>query len=223
MSATSRAAVGPSLFLAMAFAPRLSSAQLGVTGTATASLFVHQVDIGYGVEESTGLLFGAEVTVDIRSRLVLAVRAAGGSLYTQAAGAQDRNVGEIGARASVLPAPWLALFVGATSRTYSSALARQRWTTLEVGAEAHADFATIPLRGVLRGGVLPAVSVRGLPDPDVALAAAAGLEYKSGGFTGGMFYGLERYDFPATGAGRRVEQVSTLSFRFSVRRRPGRP
>lgn len=204
--------------LPMAFTPRTSWAQLGVTATASATLFVHQVDIGYGVEESTGLLFGAEGVVRVRSRLAFAVHAAGGSLYTQSAGAQDRNVGEIGARASVLPGTWLALFVGGTSRTYSSVLARQRWTTLQVGVEAHTDFATLPVRGVLRGGFLPVVSVRGLPGPDVALAAAAGLEYRGAVFTGGMFYGLERYDFPDAGAGRRVEQVSTLSFQLSVRR-----
>ena len=95
---------------------------------------------------------------------------------------------------------------------------------MEVGAEARADFTTIPVRGVVRGGFLPVVSVTGLPDPDVALTAAVGLEYRGTGFTGGMFYGLERYDFPVTGAGQRVEQVSTLSFRFTVGRRSrGRP
>ena len=56
--------------------------------------------------------------------------------------------------------------------------------------------------------------------PDLqAEFTAAGLEYSTGTFTGGMFYGLERYDFPDTGAGRRLEQVSTFSFRFSVQRR----
>ena len=222
MSATSRATVGSGIFLALAIAPRATCAQLRTTGTASASLFMHQVDIGYGVEESTGLVFGVEGEIDAGARLVLVVHAAGGSLSTQAIGAQDRNVGEIGVRASVVPRPWLALFGGAMSRTYSTALARQRWTTVELGAEARADFATIPVRGVLRGGLLPVVSVRGLPDPNVALTAAAGLEYSTGAFTGGMFYGLERYDFPDTGAGRRLEQVSTFSFRFSVQRRQRR-
>jgi len=36
--------------------------------------------------------------------------------------------------------------------------------------------------------------------------------------TGGLFYGLERYDFPDRGAGRRLEQVSTLTIRFGARR-----
>src|SRR2546425_12925487 len=84
-----------------------------------------------------------------------------------------------------------------------SAIARQRWTTVGLGAEARLDFATSPVRGVLRGGLLPVVAVHGLPGPDVALTAAAGMEYRSGSITGGLVYELERYDFPGGGAGRR--------------------
>src|SRR3989454_10673485 len=69
-----------------------------------------------------------------------------------------------------------------------------------------------------RAGLLPVVSVNGLPRPDVALTAAAGIEYRSGVVTGGLFYGVERYDFPDRGAGRRLEQVSTLTLRFGARR-----
>src|SRR5438034_5577536 len=38
--------------------------------------------------------------------------------------------------------------------------------------------------------------------------AGAGIEYCTGSVTGGLFYGLERYDFPDSGAGRRLEQRS---------------
>jgi len=71
---------------------------------------------------------------------------------------------------------------------------------------------------VLRGGLFPVVSVTGLPRPDVALTAAAGVEYRSGSVTSGLFYGLERYDFPPSGGTRRFEQVNTLTFRFTVQR-----
>src|SRR5689334_21536083 len=106
MSTTSRATVGFGIFLALVVVPRVASAQLRATGTASAALFMHQVDIGYGVEESTGLVFGVEGAVDIGSRLVLAVHAAGGSLSTQAISAQNRDVGEVGLRTSVLAKPW---------------------------------------------------------------------------------------------------------------------
>jgi len=50
------------------FTPRVATGQLRLSGTATASLFVHLVDIGYGVEESTGLVVGAEGAASWPSR-----------------------------------------------------------------------------------------------------------------------------------------------------------
>ncbi len=168
-----RAGLASKVLLLLSLAPSVGTGQTSVSGTGLVSLFDHQVDIGYGVEESTGLLLGAEGAVTFRSRLTLAARAAGGSLSTDAAGAESRDVGEVGIQASVDLMRWLALRGGATWRTYSTA---------------------------------------------IALTAAAGIEYRSGVVTGGLFYGLERYDFPDRGAGRRLEQVSTLTIRFGVRR-----
>ncbi|HLZ46807.1 MAG TPA: hypothetical protein VKQ05_14120, partial [Gemmatimonadales bacterium] len=102
-------------------------------------------------------------------------------------------------------------------------IARQRWTSVAIGAETGLDFATSPVRGVLRGSLLPVVSVSGLPRPDVALTTAVGIEYRGGSVTGALYYGLERYDFPNVGAGRRLEQVSTLTVRFTVQRGARRP
>lgn len=221
MSLADRASVGSGILCCLVLASGGSAAQTSLSGTASVALFDHQVNIGYGVEESSGLLLGVEGAVDFRSRLVLGLRATGGSLATDAIGAENRDVGEVGVQASVALARWVALRGGATSRTYSTAVARQRWTTLELGAETRLDFTTSPVRGVVRAGFLPTVSVRGLPRPNLALTAAAGIEYRIGSVTGGLFYGLERYDFPDQGAGRRLEQVSTLTFRLSARR--GRP
>ena len=218
MTGGDRAALASGLLLSFALAPAAGVAQIAASGTALVSFAEHRVDIGYGVEKSSGLLLGAEGAVALWSRLTLGIRAAGGALSTQAVGAQDRDLGEVGIQASVVPARWLALRGGPTWRTYSTAIARQRWTMLELGAEARLDFATSPVRGVLRAGLLPVVSVEGLPGPDVALTAAAGIEYSAGSVTGGLFYGLERYDFPDHGAGRRLEQVSALTVRLSVRR-----
>jgi hypothetical protein len=206
--------------LCLVVAPAAGTAQITLSGTAAASLLEHQVDIGYGVEASSGLLLAAEGAVTFRSRLDLTLRAAGGSLSAAAAGVENRDVGEVGIEASAITARWLALRGSATSRTYSSAVARQRWTIVEVGAEVRLDFVTSPVRGILRGGLLPVVSVPGLPRRDVGVTAAAGLEYRHGPLTGGLFYGLERYDFPDQGAGRRLEQLSRLTFRLTVRRRP---
>lgn len=214
-------AVALRVLLCLALAPAAGIAQTTLYGTAAAALVVHQVDIGYGVEESRGLLLSAEGAVAV-SRLEVMIRAAGGSLSTSAAGAENRDVGEVGVAASVVPAQWLALRASATSRAYSTAIARQHWTMVELGAEVRLDFATSPVRGSLGAGLLPVVSVNGLPRPDVALTAAAGIEYRGGAVTSGLFYGLERYDFPPSRATRRREQLNTLTFRFTVQRGGGR-
>jgi len=217
--------VASGILLCLAIAPAAGIAQITVSGTAGVSLAEHRVDIGNGIEESRGLLFGAGGVVAFRSRLEISIGVAGGSLSTDAAGAENRDVGEVGIEASFVPVRWLALQGSARSRAYSTAIARQHWTTVGVGAEVRLDFATSPVRGVLRGDLLPVVAVNGLPGPDVALTAAAGMEYRSGSIAGGLFYELERYDFPDVGTGRRLEQVSKLTFRFTVRRggRASRP
>ncbi len=218
MTRGDQATLALGLLLSLSLAPAAGVGQIAASGTTLVSFVEHRVDIGYGVEKSSGPLLGAEGAVALWSRLAVGIRAAGGSLSTQAVGAQDRDLGELGIQASVVAVGWLALRGGATWRTYSTAIARQRWTTVELGAEARLDFATSPVRAVLRAGLLPVVSVEGLPGPDVALTAAAGIEYSARSVTGGLFYGLERYDFPDQGTGRRLEQVSTLTLRLSVRR-----
>src|SRR3989442_493116 len=129
--------------------------------------------------------FGPKSSRTTGAGLEFTVRAAGGSLSTDGTGAENRDVGEVGLQASVAVARWLALRGAVTSRTYATAIARQRWTTAEIGAEARMDFATSPVRGVLRAGLLPVVSVNGLPRPHVALTAAAGIDYRSGSVTDG--------------------------------------
>jgi hypothetical protein len=53
-------------------------------------------------------------------------------------------------------------------------------------------------------------------------ATAVGIEYPRGSIAGGLWYGLERYDFPPVGAGRRLEQVSTLTVHLTVQLRSRR-
>lgn len=218
MTTRSRRATGAWTAVALALLPGATAAQLRVSGTGFASFLIHQVNIGAGVEQSTGVVLGAEGALNVGSRLVFAAHASGGSLSTQAAGGQNRNVGEIGVAATVVTVRWLALMGGVTSRTYTTDIARQRWTTVALGAEACTDFAAARVRGVVRGAVLPVVSVTGLPGPDVALTGSAGLEYSAGRIVGGLFYGVERYDFPPSGAVRRLEQVSSLTVRVAIRR-----
>src|SRR5256885_8424421 len=138
------------------------------------SLAGHRVDAGFGVERSLGPIVGGVGTVRLGPRLVLAVRALGGSLFG-ARGVLDRDVGELGVEGSVAAGPWLALELGVTRRAYGTRLGRQTWTTVAAGATARVAFAGTMIHGVGHAALLPVVAVTRTPAPGGAVPAAAGL------------------------------------------------
>ena len=83
------------------------------------------------------------------------------------------------------------------------------------------DGYVLPMEGPGLGTeLLPAVSVSGLPGPDLAFTSAAGVEYSHGALGAGAFYTLERYDFPTANSVQRLEQLTALTLRFDVRLLP---
>jgi hypothetical protein len=174
----------------------------------------HRVDAGYGVEPSTGVVGGGEVGVGVGERLTVRLLAQTGSLHADVPGAPgviDRDVAEVGAQVEVLALHWLAVQAGVRRRTYSTILARQRWTMVNVGAEARLPLSGIGLSGILRGAMLPGVWVTGLGAPDLAFAAAAGMEYRRGRASVALLYSVERYRFPVGARPVRREQIASLA------------
>ncbi len=198
-----------------------AAAQGAVTASGFVTLAEHRVNVGYGVERSTGALVGAVAALRIGHRLEVAVRAEGGTLNASSGGAIDRDVGEIGVQARWLVDSWLVLEAGAARRVYSTLLARQVWTTAGAGAEARLPLLESGLTGVLRASLLPVVSVNGTQGPDVGVLAAAGISYHWPTLGVRVLYSLERYDFPRLGAVQRLEQVSALTLQFDIT--PGKP
>jgi len=192
-------------------------AQLAASGTGLVSVAEHRVDAGRGVEQATGMLFGGEGTLFIGARTEIFVHAAGGKLTAVSANADDRDLAEVELRAAVVPVPWLALHAAVSTRTYSTALVRERWTALRFGGEIRLAFVGAGVTGMLRAEVLPSVSVGGLEDPSRAFAAGAGLEWRVGVLALGLRYELERYDFPTVAGVDRREQVSMLTAHAGLR------
>ena len=54
------------------------------------------------------------------------------------------------------------------------------------------------------------VSVSGVSRPDLAVAVHSALGYATGRLTAMIRYELERFDFPARGGFRRLEELSSL-------------
>jgi hypothetical protein len=185
-------------------------------GAAVIGRAEHRVDAGYGVATSAGTTLGLSGTVrrDFRGTVLEAeLRALGGRLSADSVARDDRTMGELGLRVSMLPLPWLAVHGVAGVRTYDLAPAVQRWTTLGAGAEARLAFTEAGLEGVVRATLLPHVAASGMASPDLGVASAAGLRMTRGRFVAGVSYELERYAFPADAALRkRREQLSGLAF-----------
>ena len=206
----------PVVVLLAATSPQLH-AQIAFQGGGIATMSEHRVDAGSGVEQSSGTLLGAEGTLFIGSRFELFAHAAGGKLTADSAAAEDRDVGEVELRASLLTVPWLALDAGISSRSYTTTLVRQRWTALRFGGEARLAFVGGGITGLVRAEILPSVSVSGLEKPSRAFAAGAGLEWRVGVLVLGLRYEMERYDFPTVAGVQRREQLSTLTAQAGVR------
>jgi hypothetical protein len=192
-------------------------AQLDRIVGVTASRVEHRVDIGDGVEVTSGTLLGGRVGLHRARWLEVRGSARGGTLGARGAPAEDRTLGEIELDAAVLPFEWLAFRGALDARSYSGRLARQRWISLRTGAEARLELLDGLIEGHARLGVMPLVSVSGLDAPDLALESGVGLAYTTRSLRAEVGYSLERYGFPRGATGRRAEQLSALTIGLGVR------
>jgi len=199
--------------VALATSAAPASAQWTLRGTGLVSILKHRVDAGYGVEPSSGVVGGSEVTVGAGDRVTVHLVAQAGSLKAQAPGAIARDVAEVAARLDAVTFSWLTLQVGAGHRTYSTLLARQAWSMITVGAEGRLAFSETGVSGTVRGAILPGVWVSGLDRPDLAFTGAAGMEYRPGHAVVALVYALERYRFPAGAGAERREQTAALTLK----------
>ncbi len=213
MKAAIPRAVCVALPLALAASAPPATAQWTVRGTGLLSVMRHRVDAGYGVEPSNGVVAGGEVAVGVGDRLTVRLLTQTGSLHADAPGAIDRDVAEVGVQVEVVALHWLALEAGARRRTYSTILARQRWTMVNVGAEARLPFSETGMNGIVRGALLPGVWVNGLERPDLSFAVASGMEYRRGRASVAVLYYLERYRFPTAATVERREQIAALALK----------
>ena len=191
--------------------PAAAQRRWELAGEAQAGSMEHRVDAGYGVAASKGMVVGATGSVLLARTVALEAHALGGTLAADAVARDDRTVGEIGTRASVVVLPWLLLHADATVRSYDLTPVRQRWTTFGTGGEARLELLGDMVRGVVGLTLLPRVAVSGMPGPDFGIATTAGVRLRRGRLDAGVRYDVERYDFPADPSQvQRREQLSSL-------------
>ena len=212
----SRLRAGLTALAASAVLATPAAAQRQYTAAFTGARVEHRVDAGSGIERSAGTLVGGRIGTTV-SWLELDGHALGGRLTTRSPVGDDRTVGELGLEASALPLPWLAFTLGATGRSYTTPLARQRWIAMSTGIEARVQMLDGAVRGSARMALMPAVSVSGLDAPDFAAESGVDIAYHSRLVTAQLGYSLERYDFPEVGGARRLEQLGQLTASIGIR------
>ena len=208
------------LIVAAAWIAALAStadAQRTYTTFASGSVVEQRVRLDSEVERVGGGVWGAGVDVSMSDWLSLRGSIAGGNLSARTLDAERRSLTESELAVILTPDDWIALDATAVVRTMQTTLATQRWVELRTGGALGMDIIEGMVRGTVRLSISPAVSVSGHPSPDLALGVGTGLEFTSGRLRTNLDYGLDRYDFPAEGGERRLEQLSALTVRVSWR------
>ena len=205
------------LLASVVLIPRALPAQVALQWQAGIGYGIHHIlDAGTALR-STGMLLGGGLGVTFNSRYELWGEVAGGHLNSSDSTALlDQSVANAQVLAGFRAEPWLTLRAGPVFRGYSDALGHQHWTTVRVGAEAQLPLALEGMHGLLEGYWIPVASVSGLPSPETALAAGAGLDWRGKRLTVTLRYRLERYDFPGASNARRLEELSSLHLRIGM-------
>lgn len=197
--------------------PRLLDAQIAFQGSVHVERAEHRVRDAGTLIPASGTLYGGAVTVDVGRRFTITGEALGGRFAADTAPSiDDHSLAQLQLLGGMKVSPWLTVQAGPVFRNVANTLARQQWTALRLGGEARVPLGLEGVRGVVRGYWMPLVSVSGLPRPDVALAASAGVEWRGPRIGVGTRYGLERYDFPANAGDRRIEEIAVLQAWVSV-------
>jgi hypothetical protein len=206
----------PSAAGAQSFGSRFAD-RFQPAASAVVALADHRVDAGFGFERTAGTLFGVQVEAIPLEGTLVSLRALGGSLGTREGAADQRDIGEVNATARWRLVPWLDARAGFTTRTFTSSLARQRWTSAAIGADLRMTMLEGRIEGTTGAQLLPLVRVSGHGSPNVAFGASMGIRYVARRYLMALGYQLERYDFPAVADERRLEEHSMLTLRAGYR------
>lgn len=178
---------------------------------------VRDRSVGDGIEVSTGTWFGAGVRATFASRGTIAVGGRSGVLHPGRGATLPRDVAELSLDGTYRARAWLDVVGGVRVRSYTTAVARQRWIAPYLGVAARLPFAVRGLRGMFDVALHPFASVSGLARPAVAITSGAGVAYSRGRIDAQLRYTLERYDFARGTASQRLEQLSAVTFSMQVR------
>jgi hypothetical protein len=217
MSVAARGAAVGALVVGLFTPVHSGVAQVTVTPSVFVAYVEHQVNIGFGGERTNGPVLGAAVHVAPVRFVDVTLSGYAGTLVPDSANLDSRRMADLELATSVFATPTLALQVRVRAQSYTTSLARQRWTSFVVGGEFAPLMFDGAARAVFRAGLAPVTSVSGSPNASFGATGAAGFEFLRGPLTGALLFSLDRYDFPAASQFARSEQVVMLGAELGVR------
>ena len=152
----------------LALTTRPAAAQVLVSAGALASLADHRVDVGSGVERSSGTVAGALAGLEwhlVQLNLSLVT----GELGALGGSAVSRTMSEARISASRAVLPWLTLHAGTVTRRYSSPIAAQRWVIARTALEGRMTMFDGAVEAGAMGIFDPLVSVSGTRSPKLSI------------------------------------------------------
>jgi hypothetical protein len=186
------------------------------TASAVTGFIDHRVDAGLGVERSSGPVFGGALDMDLIRGTSASLRAIAGTLDPRTGPAETRTVAQVDATGRLHVLSWLDATMRGTMRSYRSDLARQKWSQVALALEG-----IFPIAGKVEGSfgaiLIPYTRVSGHTPPDLALGGSTGLRWRADRLDIGLSYQQERYDFPGTARGERLEEQGMLMLRAGYR------
>lgn len=177
----------------------------------------HRVDASLGFERTAGPLFGVQLEAIPLEGTLIALRAVGGTLSARSPAADERDMGEIAAIGRMRLLRWLDARGAITTRTFSSPLARQRWTSVSLGPDLRMTMLDGRIEGTAGAQLLPIVHISRHSSPDLGVAASMGIRHVSHRYILALAYQLERFDFASVAGERRIEEHSMLVLRAGYR------
>ncbi|MEB3323406.1 MAG: hypothetical protein VKI81_11335, partial [Synechococcaceae cyanobacterium] len=182
----------------------------GIRVSAVGAFADHRLDLGLGLEKTTGPLFGAEFAILLSRRLEFTFRGMAGTLTASDALVEDRNVLSVEGTARYAALDFFDIEIGAGLRNFDTQLASQTWGWASAGIGLRGEALEGALRGRVGFSLLPIINVTGQTSPDFGLIGSAELEYRFSHFWVGVHYALSRYEFPDVAGVARVEQFSEI-------------
>lgn len=176
-------------------------------------------DTGFLLERATGVIAGIEMEATPSRRLRFLAKGLGGKLTAKGTG-ETGTVAEAQLDVGLAVFPWLWFQVGGGRRTFKDQLdVISHLTSVRTGGEARFGLGKGGTAGFIKMAwpFFVDLAPKPAPRPSLSFAMEAGVDGRTGIFTAGVHYALERFDFPPPTVGvRKREQFATLRVRMGL-------